>query len=199
MFRFNIGDESKEKLAGQQKIINRNPFDPMWLQIYLAVARGLDFDSFINALKSARHEVTDPREMRDKFETVVADYRRAGVKNFKSLMREFAAPGLVDPIGKTVHGITTQDTKDFGLISIAANPFSENAEHVSVFVAGIHGPGTAQGVKLLSRSEAFETHPFGGIFEVTLPHVYAWHERMTHTYLSWETRPYSTKEAIKVF
>ena len=83
-------------------------------------------------------------------------------------MNRFRKPGFMDPVDGVVHGLYTREDNDFGLISLARNPFSKSKEHVCIFVAGIHGPGTAHALRLLGGQEHFEHHPFGGIIEVEL-------------------------------
>lgn len=83
-------------------------------------------------------------------------------------MNRFRKPGFLDPVDGVVHGLYTREDNDFGLISLARNPFAKNKDYVCIFVAGIHGPGTAHALRLLGGQEHFEHHPFGGIIEVEL-------------------------------
>ncbi len=83
-------------------------------------------------------------------------------------MNRFRKPGFLDPVDGVVHGLYTREDNDFGLISIARNPFCKSQDYVCIFVAGIHGPGTAHALRLLGGQEHFEHHPFGGIIEVEL-------------------------------
>lgn len=83
-------------------------------------------------------------------------------------MNRFRKPGFLDPVDGVVHGLYTREDNDFGLISLARNPFSKNKDFVCIFVAGIHGPGTAHALRLLGGQEHFENHPFGGVIEVEL-------------------------------
>jgi hypothetical protein len=83
-------------------------------------------------------------------------------------MNRFRKPGFMDPIDGVVHGLYTREDNDFGLISLAKNPFSKSADYVCIFVAGIHGPGTAHALRWLAGREHFDDHPFGGVIEVEL-------------------------------
>lgn len=83
-------------------------------------------------------------------------------------MNRFRKPGFLDPVDGVVHGLYTREDNDFGLISLARNPFCKSNDYVCIFVAGIHGPGTAHALRLLGGQEHFESHPFGGIIEVEL-------------------------------
>ena len=96
-------------------------------------------------------------------------------------MNRFRKPGLVDPADWRIHGTVTKPHNDFGLISLAPNPFADSTDYVCIIVAGIHGPGTAQAVRALADAKNFRDHPFGGVFEVTLDQFQDWpHGRSVH-------------------
>lgn len=196
LFRFNISKNSEEKLRSQEKIIEKAPFDIVRLHIYLDVVRGVPLEISLENLKTRRFLVVDEENFRATYESVVRDYASTKIGNFKSLIREFTIPGLIDPIDNALHGIAIGYANDFGLISIARNPFADNEDYVSIFVAGIHGPGTAQALRILGNSKNFESCPYGGIFEVQLNPALEWPARFESALQQWQTRTHYTSESV---
>lgn len=115
--------------------------------------------------------------------------------NAKSLLNAFRAPGLIDFADGTVHGTSTRTNNDFGLISLARNPFDTSGDYVCVMVAGIHGPGTAHALKALAEDD-FRDHPLGGIIEVEIDELKNWPDRIQAATWQWQTRPYTTDKLL---
>jgi hypothetical protein len=117
-----------------------------------------------------------------------------GDKDLKARMNDFRKPGIVDLADLAIHGSATKHHNDFGMISLAANPFSDDDKYLCILVAGIHGPGTAQGLRALSDPvRMFSEHPFGGVFEVTLNPFHAWPKRLEGASFRWQTEPYNAE------
>jgi len=105
-------------------------------------------------------------------------------------MHKLDRPGIYDSFADINRGEAIPASKDYGVISILRNPFSESADYYIIYVAGVHGPGTALGVKLLSEKNAFIDHPFGGIYEVNIDRFAGFFEKFQKSKAKWETRPY---------
>ena len=118
----------------------------------------------------------------------------------KALMSDLRGHGLLDPVAYTVHALYTRQDNDFGLISIARNPFArgddaENDNYVSILVGGIHGPGTAHAVRILGERD-FADHPCGGVVEVELDLDQSWPGRMENAMVKWQTKPYDRQQLV---
>lgn len=119
----------------------------------------------------------------------------------KSLITRFRNSGLVDPADGKVHGTYTKPLNDFGIVSLAPNPFAESGDYVCVLVAGIHGPGTAHAMRALAEKkdrhgEGFQDRPFGGVIEVTLDEFKDWPTRFEKAEWEWQTNPYTPEKIL---
>ena len=67
----------------------------------------------------------------------------------------FARSGILDPSydRDRLRGIRCNNFVDYGAVSFARHPWSDKC--VAILVAGLHGPGTAMAVKVLSERDAF--------------------------------------------
>jgi hypothetical protein len=124
-----------------------------------------------------------PQEILQEIEDLLADL--AGL-NAKQLAGKQADPatdrdirfrlkylftgGILDPSFHDfwVRAVALKQNLDFGLISLARNPFSKDDHHVSILVSGFHMFGTAHGIAMLSRPREFKHHPLGGVIRVTM-------------------------------
>jgi hypothetical protein len=94
-------------------------------------------------------------------------------KNMKHWLRYLFTGGIIDPTnrGFWIRGYQIYDNRDFGLISIARNPFSDPSgePYMCVMVAGFHLLGTAWALRMLAKPQQnFVRHPFGGVIEVQI-------------------------------
>ncbi len=111
-------------------------------------------------------------------------------------MNSFRKPGFVDPASQRFYGSTTGPNIDFGVVSLARNPFAASDDYVCIIAAGIHGPGTAHAVKALTRHDLFDERPLGGVIEVSLTKWTDWRTRFERVGWKWQTRPY-TSDSLK--
>lgn len=125
--------------------------------------------------------------------------RSMGMENTKSRMNRFRKPGILDPADDKVHGTSTRQLIDFGIISIARNPFATTAEFVCIIAAGIHGPGTAHAMRVLADGRNFKDRPFGGVLEITLDGFLDWPSRFERASWNWQTKPYTPKILFENF
>jgi hypothetical protein len=86
-------------------------------------------------------------------------------------MREFKRPGFIDFNFEYLHvGFVGAADKDFAVISIGLNPFSDpDNPRFAILVAGAQHPGTALALEKLAHPGFFVKHPFGGILEADVP------------------------------
>ncbi len=170
VFQFAFDTEIKEwerQLRNTKDLNDRQTLRRFW-QIARSseLARDPDAAGFEGLFAGDEEDSLASRERAKK----VAKMAKELLKGNKAAywMNRFRKPGFLDPVDGVVHGLYTREDNDFGLISLARNPFARNKDFVCIFVAGIHGPGTAHALRLLGGREHFESHPFGGIIEVEL-------------------------------
>jgi hypothetical protein len=128
-----------------------------------------------------------------------AEKHRAGVRHTAQVLDMYRKPGIVDPAASLVHNASTLEHTDFGLVSLGPNPFSAAAGvlRACIFAAGIHGPGTAQAVRMLGAEHTrwFIERPFGGVMKVNLDLYKDWPARFDEAIPDWVTPEY-TSEAL---
>jgi hypothetical protein len=120
----------------------------------------------------------------------------------KYVTNQFRKTGIVDPSTQEVRGIFTIANTDFGVISLAPNPFADpDDRYVSILVGGIHGPGTAHALRmLLQKPEKFVDRPFGGVIDVRLRNPYSdWPTRFYEAEPHWDTPAYTPNELLQQF
>jgi hypothetical protein len=110
-------------------------------------------------------------------------------KNWKQFIHNFDRTGIFDPFDNQKHATTTKHYNDFGILSIAKNPYSTSG-HLVITIAGIHGIATALGAKLLANKDSLTDRPFGGIYEVQFPEYGTWSDKMEKAQIKWQTKPY---------
>jgi len=141
--------------------------------------------------KMKREEIERVRQL-----ATLAQYLLGG-DTTKSLMNNFRSAGLMDFADATLHGTSPRDDNDFGLISIARNPFATSGDYVCVMVAGIHGPGTAHALRALADGD-FREHSLGGIIEVELD-LYSnnWPTKFQKANWKWQTKAYDANKILR--
>jgi len=89
----------------------------------------------------------------------------------KVWMRQLFSGGIVDPGFRDLwlRAVELRPNRDFGLLSLARNPFAETDEFVCILAAGFHMFGTAYAIQMLSKTESFTHHPLGGVIRVDIP------------------------------
>lgn len=122
----------------------------------------------------------------------------------KYWMNQFRRPGIIDPVARRVQARSPREDNDFAVISMAPNPWEARMDaqdpkqrYVAILVAGIHGPGTAHALKILTDKEQLDSHPFGGILEVQLDLLAKnWPDRFEEATVQWQTPPYAESELV---
>jgi len=67
---------------------------------------------------------------------------------------------------------------------------------MAILAGGICGSGTAAAVKLLATPNTFDTHPFGGVFQVLISEEARWEDRYRMLKPKWVTRDYTAREYV---
>lgn len=114
-------------------------------------------------------------------------------------MNHLRKAGFLDPTKRfATTGFVTPEDRDYGVITLCRNPYTLDGEAktVSILVAGVHLPGTLQAMSLLSKpSEAFKSHPLGGIIAVNLLSP-EWGDRVMQALPEWSTESYDNPAAL---
>ena len=200
-FRFSISDETRIHLNDQNEFINMHLSDEDDFFIYQQCLEGIsDIDKILHRFVGLDPDLD---ELRRKANIIVPEFQKTRIyKELKThptrpirfLMNKLSKPGIFDSLSKTTRGESIPAYKDYGLVSITKNPFCidrEDSDYWIIYVGGVHGPATALGLKLLSDKDAFDDHPFGGVFEVRLPRFVGYFEKIQKSKARWETPAYS--------
>jgi hypothetical protein len=192
LFHFNISQKAKKQLAMQEEILGKLKFERTSLRIYHEILYGAtSIDEIIRKVKGHK---TNIQTLKASINELLKKHEQTGLSNWKDLLHEFDRPGIKDPIDNTIHGESPKPHLDYGLISIAPNPYSDSDEYSSIYVAGVHAPGTAHCLRLLSEHEAFVAHPFGGVLEIDINLNQGWSDRLYNATIDWQTSNYSEKD-----
>jgi hypothetical protein len=204
-FHFDISDETLAELAEQERILDECEDDEDDLYIYHQCLEGImDVTAILSRFVG---RVTQLAKIRAKAEQITARFRTTLIcqrcegtqmRPIRYLLHKLDRPGIVDPhFGHMSRGVAITQSKDYGLISIFPNPFrtTESNSTYVIYVAGVHGPGTALGVKMLSHKQAFAEHPFGGVFEVNINQFVPYFDRIPASKdPRWESRVHTKSD-----
>lgn len=201
MFRFDIASETYEELEEQYRLM-RDYIEPVGddLFIYYHCLEGIiDAEAILRRFVGLEPNIDD---LRRRAERIIEEFKKTRLysclptypRPIRYLMHKLDKPGMFDSLIEGKRGDSIGANTDYGLISVLDNPFSEPRGVFSVvYVAGVHGPGTALGVRLLANRKAFVHHPFGGVFEVKLNRVAPFFEKFQQSKERWETQAYDGK------
>ena len=93
-------------------------------------------------------------------------------RDMKNWLHYLFTGGIVDPTHTDhwLRGFDLPSSRDYGLVTLARNPFSDPAEPMfCVMVAGFHMLGTAHALRMLANpAETFARHPLGGVIEISI-------------------------------
>jgi hypothetical protein len=118
-------------------------------------------------------------------------------KALKNSLRFLFGGGIIDPTYEfKVRGQMLLPNVDFGLISLARNPFASDPRFVSVLAAGFHMFGTAHAIRMLSRPENFDEHPYGGVLRVSVNQSASFAVRFDESTAIWDTESTYSKEQL---
>lgn len=197
-FRFSISNETKKELQEQYDLMDDLITDDDELFIYHQCLEGvMDVDTMLSRYVDLH---THLDELRVRASNIVLHFKRTMIfsntppysRPVRYLMHKLDKPGIYDTHSGTTRGETIGPYKDYGLISILKNPFSDTEDYSVIYVAGVHGPGTAIAVKWLGDPRTFESHPFGGVFQLKIKRVANYYEKIQQSYPIWETPGYDS-------
>ncbi len=119
-------------------------------------------------------------------------------RNMSFWLRMLFTGGILDPSdhGRWTRACMIPQARDFGLISMARNPFATDDKYVSVHAAGFHMFGTAHALRMLAQPELFSAHPLGGIVRVDMNLQDEFATRFDHSTAAWD--PDSDYDTAKV-
>jgi hypothetical protein len=211
LFRFSISDETKKELQEQKDLMDELINDEYELFIYHQCLEGiLDIDAMLRRFVDSHPHVN---QLKDKAAIIAKRFKNTSIckipdrtRPVRYLMHKLDRPGIFDTHSRIDRGLTIGAYTDYGLISILQNPFSDENEYSIIYVAGVHGPATAIGVRMLGEKGIFDSHPFGGVYEVKINRVANYYEKIQKSSGVWETPAYENikdpvtkNSSIKVF
>jgi hypothetical protein len=198
-FRFSISEETGNELAEQNEFMEAFVLNAGDLFIYHQCLEGtLDVEAIVS---HSVGRVPDIAGLRKRAKKIVTHFKRTKIcRNLRTrprpiryLMHELDKPGIFDSLSGTNRGESIGAYKDYGLISVLQNPFSHGVGYSIVYVAGVHGPGTAVGLRMLGDKKWFADHPYGGVYEVDIDHFAGYYGKIQQSVGRWETREYTGK------
>jgi hypothetical protein len=196
VFSFDIPETAKRDMELHEKAIDGFRFDRMDLFLYQQMFKyGLGPEA-IRKLHLLHYERADEEALFERCRRLFDTFNGLGLheKNWSQFMHNFDRPGILDPMDARKHASALTPSNDFGLISMAPNPYQKGKGYHVVLVAGIHGMATARGVKLLAGKGNFDERPLGGVFEVLFPiHDADWQQMLRQAQVKWQTKPYSDR------
>jgi hypothetical protein len=77
--------------------------------------------------------------------------------------------------------------RDFGLITLARNPFAESDEYIAILVAGFHMMATAHALSMLGDPKNFQRHPVGGVISVNMNQQDNFATRFDKSSVEWDS------------
>jgi hypothetical protein len=195
-FRFSISEETKKELQEQNDLMDELITDDDELFIYHQCLEGiLDVDAMLRRYVDFHPHIDVLREKASAIalrfkDTLICKNIPAYTRPVRHLMHKLDKPGIYDTPSGTDRGQSIGAYKDYGLIAILRNPFSDTEDYSVIYVAGVHGPGTAVGVRMLGDQRSFDSHPFGGVYQVKIPRVANYYEKIQRSSGIWETPRY---------
>ncbi len=203
-FRFSISGDTRRELEEQDDFFEEYVKDEDDVFIYNQCLDGIfDTDAILS-----RFVGLDPRieTLRTKASRIVPAFKETQIcqnisvnpRPIRYLMHKLDQPGIYDSLSAMTRGKSIGPYKDYGLISVMRNPFSTGGDYQVVYVAGVHGPGTAVGLQMLGRKESFADHPFGGVFEVRIDRFAQFYEKLQNSHGRWETPAYKVGQYAMV-
>lgn len=99
--------------------------------------------------------------------------------------------GILDPTHTHywVRGLDLPPNRDYGLITLARNPFSDDPSFICIMVAGFHLLGTAHALRMLSNpADMFKRHPLGGVIKISIDTGLPFAKRFDDSTAEWDDK-----------
>ncbi len=199
-FRFSISDETKDELVQQDEFHREYIEDEDDLFIYYQCLDGVfDIDAILARFADLEPQIETLREKAERIvpafeKTLICRDLHANPRPIRYMLHKLDQPGIYDSLSGTVRGKAIGPYKDYGLIAVMKNPFCSAGDYHLIYVAGVHGPGTAIGLKMLGRRKSFDIHPFGGVYEVRINRFHSYYDKIQRSRGRWETPAYGLDE-----
>jgi len=112
-------------------------------------------------------------------------------RDMKQWLHYLFTGGILDPTysGYWLRGHEIPYSRDYGLITLARNPFSDQGgqPYMCIMAAGFHLPGTAHALRMLARPEEnFARHPLGGVIQVSIDPNLPFAKRFDDSSAQWD-------------
>ena len=111
-------------------------------------------------------------------------------RDMKHWLHYLFTGGIIDPTHTHhwVRGHELPPNRDYGLITLARNPFSDPSgeSRLCIMVAGFHLLGTAHALRRLATPERFEHHPLGGVIKVSIDTGRPFAKRFDESTADWD-------------
>jgi len=199
LFKFSISNETRKELDEQDDFMKEYiKTEDDWNIYYQCLEGIVDVDTILKRFVGLEPNIED---LKDRAELIVPAFLKTEIgenlsnqpRPIKYLLHKLDKPGIYDSLSETIRGETVSAYRDYGLISLLKNPFSNDNDFYIIYVAGVHGPGTAKGLELLANNKAFRDHEFGGVYEVSIDRFASYFVKFQESTVRWETRAYQLK------
>ena len=135
------------------------------------------------------------RERLPRAEALARELRAKG--HPEQIMSQFHETGILDPVAGRRYQLPAENF-DYGMITVAPNPYATEDGFVSILVSGMHGTGTAHALDaLISDPQMFADHPFGGVIQVHAQPYADWSERFLRADWEWKTPAYTPSALLE--
>jgi transcriptional regulator with XRE-family HTH domain len=119
-------------------------------------------------------------------------------RQLKNWLHKLFGGGIIDPTNKGHWERATEvpPNRDYGLVSLGPNPFSDDDQHVCISAAGLHMFGTAHALRMLSNPDNFKAHPYGGVIRVDMTQQQKFAKRFDESRAEWDSDSDYTRDEL---
>ena len=184
-------DEWFRRLLKRKPVLDNRKSAELFSRLLRSVQEGGELTQAVESLaKMEGFRATDLETVEPLAREILGDRKPA------DWLAGFREGGILDPADSKVHGSYVRHNNDFGLVSLALNPYDSTDRFLSVLVAGRSGPGTAHALRTLAVPQQFKDHPLGGVIEVLLDEGENWSDKLQFADTRWQTAPYKASRVV---